>query len=92
MRTCGPWDCGPETSRLAGCRACWIPSKAITAPASKGEEGRVSGGVFDQSTHAEDGPGTGEALASPRRIPVWRRAGDPSPTHDASAGARVVGL
>jgi hypothetical protein len=56
-----------------------------------GEEGRVSGGVFDQSTPEEDGPGTGEALASPRDIPVSRRAGDPSPTHDTEAGARVVG-
>jgi hypothetical protein len=35
-----------------------------------GEEGRVSGGVCDQSTHEEDGPVTGEALASPRDIPV----------------------
>ncbi len=51
------------------------------APASQGEEGRISGGVFDQSTHEEDGPETWEALASPRHIPVWRRAGDPSPTH-----------
>jgi hypothetical protein len=57
-----------------------------------GEEGIVSGGVFDHSTYEEDGPGTWEALASPRRIPVLRRAGDPSPTHDAYAGTRVVGL
>ena len=34
---------------------------------------------------------TWEALASPRHIPVLRRAGDPSPTHDTFAGARVVG-
>jgi hypothetical protein len=46
-----------------------------------GKEGYVSGGVFDQSTHEEDDPVTWEALASPRHIPVWRRAGDPSPTH-----------
>ena len=46
-----------------------------------GEEGVVSGGVFDHGTHEEDGPVTWEALASPRRIPVLRRAGDPSPTH-----------
>jgi hypothetical protein len=38
--------------------------------------------VFDHGTYEEDGPGTWEALASPRPIPVWRRAGDPSPTHD----------
>jgi len=46
-----------------------------------GKEGYVSGGVFDQSTHEEDGPVTWEALASPRHTPVERRAGDPSPTH-----------
>ena len=47
-----------------------------------GEEGSVSGGVFDHGTYEEDGPVTWEALASPRHIPVLRRAGDPSPTHD----------
>src|SRR5262250_1461710 len=47
-----------------------------------GEEGGVSGGVFDHGTYEEDGPVTWEALASPRYTPVWRRAGDPSPTHD----------
>jgi hypothetical protein len=29
---------------------------------SMGEEGIVSGGVFDHGTHEEDGPGTWEAL------------------------------
>jgi hypothetical protein len=38
--------------------------------------------VCDHGTDEEDGPGTWEALASPRPIPVLRRAGDPSPTHD----------
>ena len=38
--------------------------------------------MFDHGTDEEDGPDTWEALASPRHIPVWRRAGDPSPTHD----------
>jgi hypothetical protein len=56
-----------------------------------GEEGAVSGGVFDHSTYEEDGPVTWEALASPR-IPVLRRAGYPSPAHGAYAGTRVVGL
>ena len=56
-----------------------------------GEEGGVSGGVFDHGTYEEDGPGTWEALASPRPIPVLRRAGDPSPTHDTWVSARVVG-
>src|SRR5919197_736402 len=46
-----------------------------------GEEGGVSGGVFDHGTYEEDGPVTWEALASPRHIPALRRAGDPSPTH-----------
>jgi len=41
----------------------------------------VSGGVFDYSTHEEDGPVTWEVLASPRHIPVLRRAGESSPTH-----------
>jgi hypothetical protein len=31
-----------------------------------GEEGMVSGGVYDYSTHEEDGLVTWEALASPR--------------------------
>jgi hypothetical protein len=57
-----------------------------------GKEGVVSGGVFDHSTYAEDGPVTWEALASPRPIPVLRRAGDPSPTHDTLTSERVVGL
>jgi hypothetical protein len=35
-----------------------------------GEEGAVSGGVYDQSTYEEDGLVPWEALASPRRIPV----------------------
>jgi hypothetical protein len=56
-----------------------------------GEEGGVSGGVFDHGTYEEDGPVTWEALASPRPIPVSRSTGDPSPTHDTFAGARVVG-
>jgi hypothetical protein len=56
-----------------------------------GKEGIVSGGVYDQGTHEEDGPVTWEALASPRHTPALRRAGDWSPTHDTYAGARVVG-
>jgi hypothetical protein len=57
--------------------------KATIIPCEEvlGEEGGISGGVFDHGTHEEDGPVTWEALASPRRIPVRRRAGDPSPTH-----------
>jgi len=80
--------------------------KPITFPDAQGAEllegyndlsvrwarrGYVSGGVFDHGTYEEDGPGTWEALASPRPIPVSRSTGDPSPTHDTCAGARVVG-
>ncbi len=46
--------------------------KATTIPGESfflGEEGVVSGGVFDHGTHEEDGPVTWEALASPRRNP-----------------------
>ena len=92
MRTCGPGDCGPEPS------AAWRPRglfslQATTSPgeAGWGEEGVVAGGVCDQRPPAEDGPVTWEALASPRHLPVRRRAGDPSPTHDTEAGTRVVG-
>jgi hypothetical protein len=56
-----------------------------------GELGRVSGGVVDFGTYEEDGPVTWEALASPRQIPVLRRAGESSPTHDAVVEACVVG-
>jgi len=37
--------------------------------ASVGEEGFISGGVFDQGRHEADGPVTWEALASPRPNP-----------------------
>ena len=57
-----------------------------------GEEGVVSGGVFDHGTYEGDGPVTWEALASPRQNPVSRRAGEWSPTHGTYAGTRVVGL
>jgi hypothetical protein len=56
-----------------------------------GEWGIVSGGVADVGTDEEDDPGTWEALASPRQIPVLRRAGAWSPTHDPLVVARVVG-
>jgi len=68
-----------------------MTSKATATPAGVGEEGIVSGGVGDHGTDAEDGPVTGEALASPRPIPVSRSTGDPSPTPAMWAGARVVG-
>jgi hypothetical protein len=53
-----------------------ISRRQQPSPAVVGEEGRVSGGVYDYSTHEEDGLVTWEALASPRHIPVWRRAGE----------------
>src|SRR2546425_10304180 len=67
------------------------PSQAGQRGLEVGEARDVSGGVFDHGTYEEDGPGTWEALASPRPIPVSRSTGDPSPTHDMFAGARVVG-
>jgi len=45
--------------------------KATTISPLMGEEGIVSGGVFDHGTHEEDGPVTGEVLVSPRRNPVF---------------------
>ena len=94
MRACGPWDCGPETYVFPDAEGPVFPegNNSLLREFSWGEEGTVSGGVFDHSTHEEDGPGTWETLAAPRRIPGLRRAGDPSPTHDAEAGTRGVGL
>ena len=92
MRTCGPWDCGPETSASRMPRVLDFIEGNNGPRRTLGKEGVVSGGVFDQSTHEEDGLVTWEALASPRHIPVVRRAGDPSPTHGTYAGTRVVGL
>ena len=77
------------SSRMPRVQKCL--KATTTSPFSMGEEGIVSGGVFDHGAHEEDGPGTWEALAFPRHIPVGRRAGDPSPTHDTLTGARVVG-
>ena len=66
--------------------------KATTIPGVlMGESGMVSGGGFDFGKPEEDGPVTWEALASPRHIPVLRRAGESSPTHETFVGARVVG-
>jgi hypothetical protein len=56
-----------------------------------GELRVVSGGVVDFGTYEEDDPVTWDALASPRQIPVLRRADESSPTHDTLVGARVVG-
>src|SRR5262249_19773333 len=47
--------------------------------------------MFDYATDGEDDPGTREGLASPRSNPAAWRAGESSPTHDAFAGARIVG-
>jgi len=66
---------------LSGGPGCWTTWRQQRPLRESGEEGHVSGGVFDHGTDEEDGPDTWEALASPRHIPVWRRAGDPSPTH-----------
>jgi hypothetical protein len=49
----------------------------LTSP-SRGEGDVGLGGVFDHGTHEEDGPGTWEALVSPREEPATRRADDVS--------------
>src|SRR5262249_38046063 len=87
----GHGACGPETSHLPGCPGCCMTGRQQRSLRTAGEERPVSGGVFDHGTYEEDSPGTWEGLASPRPIPVWRRAGDPSPTHDTEVSARVVG-
>ena len=83
--------CGLEIYAIPDAQGAELPEGDDGLSVSMGEEGIVSGGVFDHGTYEEDGPGTWEALASPREQPVMRRAGDPSPTHRASAGARAVG-
>jgi hypothetical protein len=83
--------CGLEIYVIPDAQGAELPEGDDDLSVSMGEEGIVSGGVFDHGTYEEDGPGTWEALASPRQQPVMRRAGDPSPTHGAFAGARTVG-
>jgi hypothetical protein len=45
-----------------------------------GQGAAAPGGVFDHGTPEEDGPGTWEALVSPRMDPGSRRPGDQPPT------------
>src|SRR5215467_14920119 len=94
MRTCGPWGMRPRNLSSSRRPRVLFYLKATTPLCICvvwARRGGVSGGVFDHGTYEADGPGTWEALASPRPIPVLRRAGDPSPTHDTLASARVVG-
>ena len=70
----------------------YLKATTISCPFFLGKEVMVSGGVFDHGTPEEDGPVTWEALASPGKIPVLRRAGYLSPTHGTYADTRVVGL
>ena len=83
--------CGLEIYVIPDAQGSVLPEGDDDLSGSMGEEGIVSGGVFDHGTHEEDGPVTREVLVSPRWNPVLRRAGDPSPTHGAFAGARTVG-
>ncbi|MCJ7440870.1 MAG: hypothetical protein MUO25_04735 [Thermoanaerobaculaceae bacterium] len=83
--------CGLEIYVIPDAQGSVLPEGDDDLSVVMGEEGIVSGGVFDHGTQEEDGPGTWEAHASPREIPVMRRAGDPSPTHGAFAGAGTVG-
>ena len=74
--------CGPATSHLpGGPRSCFTGRQAWLLRVG-GEESAIAGGGCDQGPDAEDGPVPWEALASPRAMPVWRRAGAPSPPHD----------
>ena len=54
--------------------------KASGAAPRMGKGRAAPGGVFDHGTHEEDGPGTWEALVSPRMDPGPRRPGDQTPT------------
>ena len=72
----------PKPITFPDAQGAELPEGHNSLSVQVGEERPVSGGVFDHGTYEEDGPGTWEALASPRLIPVLRRAGDPSPTHD----------
>jgi len=83
--------CGLEIHVIPDAQGSVLPEGDDDLSVSMGEERIVSGGVHDHGTQEEDGPGTWEALASPREVPVMRRAGDPSPTHGAFAGACTVG-
>jgi hypothetical protein len=87
----GRGGCGLEIYLIPDAQGSELPEGDDGLSVSMGEEGIVSGGVFDHGTHEEDGPVTREVLASPRGNPVLRRAGDPSPTRRASAGACAVG-
>jgi len=83
--------CGLEIYVIPDAQGSVLPEGDDDLSVVMGEEGIVSGGVFDHGTQEEDGPGTWEALASPRQQSVMRRADDPSPTHGAFAGAGTVG-
>ena len=58
--------CGLESYVIPDAQGSVLPEGDDDLSVSMGEEGIVSGGVFDHGTHEEDGPGTWEALASPR--------------------------
>jgi hypothetical protein len=83
--------CGLEIYVIPDAQGSVLPEGDDDLSVWMGEGGTVSGGVFDHGTYEEDVPGTGEALAFPREEPVTRRAGDPSPTDRASAGACATG-
>ena len=87
----GSGVCGLEIYVIPDAQGSVSPEGDDDISVSMGEEGTVSGGVFDHGTHEEDGPVTREVLASPRWNPVLRTAGDSSPTHRASASACAVG-
>jgi hypothetical protein len=55
--------CGLEIYLVPDAQGAVCPEGDDDLSVSMGEEGIVSGGVFDHGTHEEDGPGTWEALA-----------------------------
>ena len=94
-RQANVWAMGrrPRNLLLPGCRGSGIPCRPEQqAPARKAwaRRGWYPAGPPTPSPHEKDGPVPWEALATPRRSPVRRSAGNPSPTHNTSSGTRVV--
>ena len=58
--------CGLEIYVIPDAQGSVFPEGDDDLSVDHGRGGAVSGGVFDHGTHEEDGPGTWEALASPR--------------------------
>ncbi len=69
-RQANVWAMGyaaPKPLRFPDAQGAELPEGNNDLSVIMGEERNVSGGVFDHGTYEEDGPGTWEVLASPRR-------------------------